>query len=78
MLVTRTMWNRHKGTPQPEIMQKPVDFIPSDMETSPQKIPFTSASKTLFEKSQKETGEEILYGSPDRLTFTVIRFILSD
>ena len=49
MFVTGTMWNKHKGTPQSEIIQKPADFIPSDPETTPQKIPSTSASKTLFE-----------------------------
>ena len=41
-------WNRHKGTPQPETIQKPADFIPSDLESRPKKIPSTSASKTLF------------------------------
>ena len=44
-----TMWNRHKGTPQPETLQKPAVFIPSDPEMTPQRPPSTSASKTLFD-----------------------------
>ena len=47
MFVAGTAWSRHKGTPQPEIIQKPADFIPSDVERTPQKTPSTSASKTL-------------------------------
>ena len=27
---TGTMWNRHKGTPKPEVIQKPADFLPED------------------------------------------------
>ena len=49
MFVTEPSWNRYKGTPQPENVQKPADFIPSDTELTPKGTPTTSASKTLFD-----------------------------
>ena len=44
-----TSWNRHKGTPKPDIIQKPADFIPSDPERTPDAPRTISASKTLFD-----------------------------
>ena len=49
MFVTGTSWNRHKGTPKPDIIQKPADFIPSDPDLTPDAPKTISASKTLFD-----------------------------
>ena len=29
--ITGTVWNRHKGTPQPETIQKPAHFLPEEI-----------------------------------------------
>ena len=29
--ITGTVWNRHKGTPKPETVQKPADFLPEEV-----------------------------------------------
>ena len=63
LFVTGTTWNRHKGTTQPETIQKPADFLPSDPEMTPQGPPSTSASKTLFDYVRLTV----------RLTFTALR-----
>ena len=49
LFVTGRTWNRHKGSPQPETIQEPADFIPTDPEMTPQEPPSTSASKTLID-----------------------------
>ena len=43
-----TLWNRSKGTPQPETIQKPADFLPGDSELTATR-PSTSATITLFD-----------------------------
>ena len=35
LYITGTMSNRSKGTPQPEMIQKPADFFPGEMELTP-------------------------------------------
>ena len=54
MFVTGTSWNPHEGTPKHNNVQKPADFIPSDLELTPQGLPTTSASKTLFDSMQRD------------------------
>ena len=79
MFVTGTSWNRHKGIPKPDIIQKPAEFIPSDPEVIPDAPKTISASKTLFDytkKSEKETEGEMLRFIR-LVTSTVIRFMNS-
>ena len=71
MFVTGTSWNRHKGTPKPDIIQKTADFIPSDPELTPDTPKTISASK----KSEETEGEMLRFIR--LVTSTVIRFMNS-
>ena len=65
-----TVWNRHKGTPKPETVQKPADFLPE--ESTPQ-----APLAEIKEEYEKRIGGEMFYsvqsGLHDYMTSTGIR-----